>query len=70
MSQSHSPSEVKGQGKQPYLRQNSGERYYLGLGHGECKSREWMKAKDEGQDGCMIADGGKESSNTRDWVAG
>ena len=47
-SQSHSPSEVRGQGKQPHLRQNLGDRYYLGPGHGEWKSREWMRAEDGG----------------------
>ena len=33
--QSRSPSQVRGQGKQPHLRQKSGERYCLGSGHGE-----------------------------------
>ena len=49
MGQSCSPSEVRGQGKWPHLRQNSGERYNLGLSHGQCKSREWMKAEDKGR---------------------
>ena len=35
--------------KRPHLRQNSGERCCLGLGHGLCKSREWTEAEDKGQ---------------------
>ena len=38
-----------GLGKQLHLRQNSGERYYLGLGHRQGKSVfSWMKAEDKG----------------------
>ena len=39
--QSCSPSEVRGQGKLPHLRQNLGERYCLGTGHGEWKMHLW-----------------------------
>ena len=46
--QSLSPSEERSRGKQPHLRQNSGERYCLGPGHGESKSGEWMRAEDGG----------------------
>ena len=66
--QSHSPSEVGGRGRQPHLRKNSGERYYLGLGYGQCGSGEWTEAEYEGP--VRIADQGEKSSDTRDWVAG
>ena len=38
-SQSRSPLEIRGREKQPHLRQNLGERYYLGTGHREWKKR-------------------------------
>ena len=67
VSQSHSCSEVRGREKQPHLRQNSGGRYCLGLGHRLCRSEEWTGMEDK--DGTVIADREEQSSNTRDWVA-
>ena len=49
MGQSRNPSEVRGQEKQLHLRQNSGGRCCLGLGHRLCKSGEWKEAEDKGQ---------------------
>ena len=49
MGQSHGPSEVRGQEKQPHLRQNSGGRCCLGLGHRLCKSGKWTEAEDTGR---------------------
>ena len=47
--QGRSPSGVRGWGRQPRLRQNSGARYGLGPGHGEWKSGERRRAEDGGQ---------------------
>ena len=58
MGQNRSPSDVRGRGKQPHLRQNSGERYFLGLGHDSEKTGSELKLKTK--DGCTIADRGEE----------
>ena len=52
--QSHSPLEVKGRGKQPRLRQNSVERYCLGLVTENEKLESGQELTTE--DGCTIAD--------------
>ena len=68
MGQSHSPSEVRGWGKQAHLRQNSRERYCWDLATDSEKAGSGRELKSE--DGCAIADPGEQSSDTRDWVAG